>query len=224
MKLSILRPLLFFPLLTLLSACVINSPKVAERTADGLVRVPAKQVDTLYAVPGASLAPYHRLLLDSVEIAFKSDWQKRHPEVTPEQVARIRAQGAQVFRDIFTSALTMNGGLGITTQPGPDVLRVSATVSELDVGASPVDAAGKQSFFVMSPADLTLLMELRDSQSGALLVRAIDKETGRTSGNLQVVDAVSNSAEARRALEMWAGLLRGALDAARATPAPAAAH
>jgi hypothetical protein len=42
---------------------------------------------------------------------------------------------------------------------------------------------------------MTLLMELRDSQSGALLVRAVDKEKGRTSGNLTVEDAVSNSAE-----------------------------
>jgi hypothetical protein len=71
---------------------------------------------------------------------------------------------------------------------------------------------------LVSPADMTLLMELRDSQSGALLVRAVDKEKGRTSGNLTVEDAVSNSAEARRALEMWAGLLRAALDAARGTP------
>ena len=62
---------------------------------------------------------------------------------------------------------------------------------------------------------------MRRFASVALLVRAIDREKGRTFGNLQVVDAVSNSAEARRALEMWAGLLRGALDAARTAPVPA---
>jgi len=53
-----------------------------------------------------------------------------------------------------------------------------------------------------------------------LLARAIDRDKGRAVGNLQVADAVSNSAEARRALELWAGLLRGALDGAR-TAAPA---
>ena len=61
-------------------------------------------------------------------------------------------------------------------------------------------------------------MELRDSQSGALLARAIDREKGRAFGNLQVEGSVENSAEARRALEMWAGLLRGALDNARTRP------
>ena len=51
---------------------------------------------------------------------------------------------------------------------------------------------------VVSPSDLTLLMELRDSQSGALLARAIDRDKGRAIGNLQVEGAVSNSAEARQ--------------------------
>jgi Protein of unknown function (DUF3313) len=97
------------------------------------------------------------------------------------------------------------------------VLRISATISELDVAATP-GTGGTQRMHVVSPNDLTLLMELRDSQSGALLARAVDKEKGRTFGNLTVEDAVSNSTEARRALEMWAGLLRAALDDARGTP------
>jgi hypothetical protein len=201
--------------MALLSACVVNAPPVAERTPDGLVRIQSKQVDTVYAVPGLSLARYRRVMLDSVDLAFKLDWEKRHPEVSESDVARIRSQGAAVFYEIFSNALSMNNGYPLTTQPGPDVLRVSASVTELDVAASP-GTGGTQRMYVVSPSDLTLLMELRDSTTGALLVRAIDREKGRAVGNLQVEGAVSNSAEARRALEMWAGLLRKALDDARA--------
>jgi len=204
-------------LLLLLGGCVVNAPPVAETTVDGLERRQAKQVDTLYVLPGASLAPYKQVMLDSVELAFKADWQARHPEVTVSDITRIRSQGAGVFYEIFSAALTRQHGYPITTQPGPDVLRISATISELDFATTP-GSAGAQHMYLVSPADMTLLMELRDSQSGALLVRAVDKEKGRTSGNLSVEDAVSNSAEARRALEMWAGLLRAALDAARGTP------
>ena len=204
-------------LMTLTSGCVVNAPPVAETTVDGLERVQAKQVDTLYVKRGASLAQYKQVMLDSVELAFKADWQARHPEVTASDVTRIRSQGAGVFYEVFSAALTRQHGYPITTQPGPDVLRISATISELDVAATP-GTGGAQRMHVVSPSDLTLLMELRDSQSGALLVRAVDKEKGRTFGNLEVEDAVSNSAEARRALEMWAGLLRAALDAARGTP------
>jgi hypothetical protein len=204
-------------LLLLLGGCVVNAPPVAETTVDGLERRQAKQVDTLYVLPGVSLAPYKQVMLDSVELAFKADWQARHPEVTASDITRIRSQGAGVFYEIFSAALTRQHGYPIVTQPGPDVLRISATISELDFATTP-GTAGAQHMHLVSPADMTLLMELRDSQSGALLVRAVDKEKGRMSGNLTVEDAVSNSAEARRALEMWAGLLRAALDAARGTP------
>ena len=204
-------------LLLLLGGCVVNAPPVAETTVDGLERRQAKQVDTLYVSPGVSLLPYKQVMLDSVELAFKADWQSKHPEVTASDITRIRSQGAGVFYEIFSAALTRQHGYPIVTQPGPDVLRISATISELDFATTP-GTAGAQHMHLVSPADMTLLMELRDSQSGALLVRAIDKEKGRMSGNLTVEDAVSNSAEARRALEMWAGLLRAALDAARGTP------
>jgi hypothetical protein len=203
--------------LTLLGGCVVNAPPVAETTVDGLERVQAKQVDTLYVKRGTSLAQYKQVMLDSVELAFKADWQARHPEVSASDITRIRSQGAGVFYEIFSAALSRQHGYPITAQPGPDVLRISATISELDVAATP-GTGGTQRMHVVSPSDLTLLMELRDSQSGALLVRAVDKEKGRTFGNLTVEDAVSNSAEARRALEMWAGLLRAALDAARGSP------
>jgi hypothetical protein len=201
-------------MVSLLSACVVNAPPVAENTPDGLVRVQSKQIDTVYTRPGASLARYQRVMLDSVELGFKLDWEKRHPEVSESDIARIRSQGAAVFNEIFRSALSLNHGYGIATQPGADVLRVTASITELDMAATPA-TGGRQQMYVVSPSDLTLLLELRDSQSGALLARAIDREKGRTFGNLQVEGAVENSAEARRALEMWAGLLRNALDAAR---------
>jgi len=164
-----------------------------------------------------SLAPYKSVMLDPVEIAFKADWQKRHPEVTASDLTRIRSQGAAVFHEIFSAALSRQNGYPLTTLAGADVLRITATISELDLAAKP-GSTGASQMYVVSPADLTLLMELRDSQSGALLVRAIDKEKGRTFGNLTVNDAVSNSEEARRALQMWADLLRAALDSARGAP------
>ena len=221
---AMLRSLFLCAVLAALGGCVVNAPPVAEKTADGLERVPAKQVDTVYAVPGVKLAPYRRVILDSVEIAFKQDWQQRHPEITATDITRIRSQAAAVFREVFGFALSANGGYGLTTQGGPDVLRISTTISELDVAKASTNATGEQRMYVVSPQDLTLLMELRDSQSGALLVRAIDREKGRTSGNLQVGSEMANSTEARKALEMWAGLLRNALDEARAAAEKPATH
>jgi len=204
-------------LLALLSGCVVNAPPVSERTPDGLVRVQGRQADTVYVKQGATLGSYSRVILDPVDLAFKLDWQKRNPDVTASDVTRIRSQGTAIFNEIFSNALTMQHGYPVTTQPAPDVLRITASITELDVSAAP-GTAGTQRMFIVSPSDLTLTLELRDSQSGALLARAIDKEKGRSFGNLKVEGSVENSAEARRALEMWAGLLRSALDNARGTP------
>ena len=207
----------------LLGGCVVATPAPdVEQTPDGLTRVQSRQVDTLYVKKGATLAPYKRVMLDAVDFAFKQDWQKLHPEVSASDLTRVRSQGAAVFHEIFSSALSMNSGFPLTMQAAPDVLRVTATISELDLATAP-GVAGTQRMHVVSPQDLTLLMELRDSQSGALLARAIDRDKGRAIGNLRVEGDMANSSEARQALQMWAGLLRNALDAARAAPAPAAA-
>ena len=101
-------------------------------------------------------------MLDPVELAFKLDWQKRHPEVSESDVARIRSQGAGVFYEIFSSALTLNNGYPAHEDAGADVLRVTASITELDVAATP-GTVGNQRMYVVSPSDLTLFMELRDS-------------------------------------------------------------
>ena len=204
----------------LLSGCVVNAPPVAENTSDGLVRVQSKQVDTVYAKPGVSLARYKRVMLDSVELAFKLDWEKRHPEVSESDVARIRSQGSAVFYEIFSSALTLNNGYPLATQPGADVLRVTASITELDVAATP-GSAGTQRMYVVSPSDLTLLMELRDSTdrraAGARHRSGEGPRCRQSPGRRCRVEFRRGAPGA----EMWAGLLRGALDAARdAPPAP----
>jgi hypothetical protein len=210
------------PILALLCACATSKPAPAEPEAvEGLVRVPATRVDTVLAAPGVSLANYHRVMLDPVEVGFVEGWEQRSPGVTADDITRIRSQAGAAFREIFGFALSANGGYGLTTQPDPDVLRVSTTISNLDVGKSPADATTVRPAYVVSSADLVLLMDLRDSRSGTLLVRAIDRGRVRQAGDMRIEDSVTNSTDARRALEMWARLLREALDEARADPAGA---
>lgn len=215
------------PLLTaslaalLLTSCVNMKPPQPERTVDGLSRIPTKRIDTVYTAPGMSLASYRRVMLDPVEVAFKRDWQREHPEVSPEDIARIRAQAAAMFRDVFAQELG-KGGYTLTDQPAADVLQVTASITDLDISAPDTRSVSAPTrTFVVSAGEMTLLAELRDSQSGAILVRAADREKGREFGNLQIANQVTNSAEARRAFAMWAGLLRTALDTAKEHHTPA---
>ena len=71
----------------------------------------------------------------------------------------------------------------------------------------------------MAASHMSLLAELRDAESGAILARVADRKTatapGRIPGSLQWTTKASNRAAARRTLRTWAESLRRALDAAR---------
>lgn len=200
-----------------LSGCVSIQPGEPGRSVDGLTRIQSPQhIDSVYVAPGGSLAGYRRVMLDEVEVAFSRDWQKKHPHVPPEEVERIRGEAARTFRDTFSAELA-KGGYAMTLAPAPDVLRVAASIVDLDFATS--SRAGsdpKKGPYVLSPEGMTLLAELRDSVSGAILVRAADHELGRKIGDLQIANDMSTSAEARAAFEMWAVVLRRALDDANA--------
>lgn len=196
----------------LLAACVI-APGPADRTPDGLAKVQSTRVDSLYVAPGASLARYQKVLLDNVDVAFKPDWQSRHPQVSPDEIAMIRHGAASVFREQFASELA-RGGYSLATSAAPDVLRVSASVVDLDIASSGgADPASRH--FMVTTGNMSLVSELRDSQSGAMLARIADKTRGRSQGNLKLSGQAAQTAEARAAFTMWASYLRDALDDAR---------
>ncbi|HET9473947.1 MAG TPA: DUF3313 family protein [Steroidobacteraceae bacterium] len=199
-----------------LCACVI-APDAPVTTPDGLVKVNNAKVDSVYATPGMSLARYRRVLLENVDVAFKHDWQQRHPEIPPEDVAMIRHGAASVFREEFARELE-KGGYEMSGRIAPDVLRVSASVVDLDFVAQNAAAGAGKPAYMVTPADMSLLAELRDAQSGAMLARVADRNRGRSAGNLRVADQMALTDEARAAFANWAGLLRAALDAARQAP------
>jgi len=198
----------------MLAACVI-APKNPDNSPDGLVRVQSKRVDSLFIMPGMSLTKYRRVMFDKVDVAFKADWQVNHPNIPPEDIENIRYGATSVFRTEFAQALEQ-GGYAVVETPGPDVLRVSASIVDLGVvGGSTAGTGERGNNYIVSTADMSLVAELRDSQSGAALARAIDRKRGRNYGNLQVADQATNTAEARQAFAQWAGYLRDALDEAK---------
>ena len=62
---------------------------------------------------------------------------------------------------------------------------------------------------------MTLYMELMDSVTGDMLVKAIDNKYDRTRTHIQAQNRKRNEAAARQMLGDWANLLRLALDEAR---------
>jgi hypothetical protein len=197
----------------LLSACVIAT-SAGPTTPDGLQKRANSRVDSVYAAPGASLARYRRVMLDELDVAFKADWQQRRPEISGLEIGDIRTLAASLFRAAFSAELE-KGGYAIVSAPAPDVLRVNAAVVDVDFVPASAAAASVGGKYIVSTADISLVAELRDSTSGAMLARVVDRNRGRNVGNLEMANEQSTSKEALQAFTTWAGLLREAMDSAR---------
>ncbi len=194
-----------------------------EITVDGLVRVDNAVVAVAYRKPDMDLTPYTRFMLDPVEVAYqKNPGNRRRSGVagaddnfalSPSQMETLKG----MFREAVVEALTKNGRYELTTEPGPDVLRITASLIDLVVRV-PTQRSGRQDVYTRSYGLVTVVLELRDAQSGEILARAADRRdpTRDTSTNLAQVSATFVRSDTMRLFQYWANLLRERLDAFRA--------
>jgi hypothetical protein len=177
-----------------------------------------ERIAAVYVRPNATLAAYRRVMLDPVEVAFDKAWMPR-PAVSAKDRERIRRELSEEFRIIFADELEKKGGYALVQTTGLDVLRVTAAIIDLYIEPPGVGTSDQSRSHVVAASHMTLIAELRDAESGAILARVAERRTakapGRIPGVLQWTTKESNRAEARRILRTWAERLRTSLDAAR---------
>jgi hypothetical protein len=211
-------PALLLASLLVFANAAIAADELPQTSPDGLQLVKRKNLDVLYVRPGASLTSYTKVMIDPVEVAFSKEWKPSSMDVSAEDREEIRTGLAEEFRDVFTKELQEKGGYQVVTEAGPDVLRVTAGIIDLYITAPDTDRVSPQSrSFVFSAGQMTLVGELRDSESGAILARVADRKGGQNSTRMTWATSTSNRAEARRVLAQWAGILRDALDRAKSS-------
>ncbi len=172
----------------------------------------------VYVRPNATLAAYRRVMLDPVVVAFDKAWMPR-PAVSARDRERIRRELAEEFRIIFADELGKKGGYALVETTDPDVLRVTAAITDLYIEPPGRGTSDQSRNYVVAANHMTLIAELRDAESGAILARVAERRTakapGRMPGVLQWTTKEGNRGEARRILRNWAERLRTSLDAAR---------
>jgi hypothetical protein len=184
-------------------------------TWNGLELTKNEALDAFYKKPDATLSAYRRIMLDPVEVDFRKNWTPDPRSVTSEERERIRRDLAEGAREVFRTELEKKGGYTFVDTPAPDVLRVRAGLTDLYIAAPDTMSAGRSRTYVVSAGQVTLVAELRDSESGELLALAVDRGQARNTGMMQWSTRASNAAEARAVLAVWAGLLRKGLDASK---------
>jgi Protein of unknown function (DUF3313) len=191
----------------------------ATLTDDGLQPIKVKNIDKAYKRPGASLAGYTSVIIRPVSVEFSKTWNPRDYGgpfgLKTADVEKIRNGLAKLANNTFSKTLT-KGGYPVVSATGEHVLDVEAHIVDLFVNAPEVQTAVPTRTYVFSAGEMRLVVTLRDSVTGTILYRTIDKKRGTDDRQLVWANDVFNQAEAELALTGWARQLKDALDSARA--------
>lgn len=213
-----------------LALFVAGAAVAAEAPAswDGLVEVKPKRMDAAFLLPGADFRPYTKLMVDPTQVAFSKDWMKSindqtrdlSRKVTDEDAARILESARANFDDVFREAFT-KAGYEVVSTPGPDVMRVATGVLNLYLNAPDTMSAGRSRTYTTNAGEATLVIEVRDSMTGALLGRVIDQRETRSSARPQLATSVSNTSDFRMLFRSWANIATTGLEELKAhSPVP----
>ena len=191
---------------------------------DGLTHVQSKRFDAVYLLPGADFRGYTKVMLDPTEVAFRKNWLRDFNSSSMSLDQRISNADAQKildsartgFEDVFQKVYT-DAGVQLVTEPGPDVLRLRTGVANLDVAAPDRMTAGRSRTYSREAGSATVVLEARDSVTGALLGRAVDSRTLDDSMMLQR-NSVTNRSDFERMFRRWAEISVEGLKELKAMP------
>ena len=180
-------------------------------TWDDLHLAKSSRSQRLYLLPGATFQPYSKILLDTTEVAFRKGWMRNFNQsrslsmrVGQDDIDRVSQQVSKSFGGILAEQY-QKAGYQVVQSPGPDVLRIRTGVIDLAVSAPDVGSASRTYSASWEAGEATLVVEARDSQSGALLGRALDR---RLAGDRQpyLRNRATNKADFNRMFGEWAKL------------------
>jgi hypothetical protein len=197
--------------------------------ADALIKVKAKGIDQAFLLPGADFSGYKKVIIAPSEVAFQKNWLRDMNNnamtlahrMNDKDANKIIAAARSGFDEIWAEAFK-KAGYEVTTEPGSDVLKLVPSVFDLYVNAPDVVTAGRSQSYTVEAGEAALSLDVRDSVSGTLLGRAIDRRTAGTDmGRVQWTTSVSNRADFGLLFKSWANrAAKGLGELAQASPLP----
>lgn len=214
-------------LLFLATACATGEPTLdtspdADVTFDGLVPIKNSAFRRAWADPDIDLTGYTKIMPGPAEFEFRAvrkttttmrNSNQREFWISDADKQRLE----QVMSEVFNEELAKSTRFTMTDKPGPDVLVVSGAMLDI-VSLVPPERAGRSEVYLSRVGEATLVLELKDSQSGETLVRAAERRAAERPGQTAVyANPVTTWAEVKRLGRRWAVKLRKGLDAVDTT-------
>ena len=179
---------------------------------EDLVQVKSKKLDAVYLLPGADFRGYTKIMIDPVQVSFRKDWLKetnrsrgmsrRIDDHDAQEIAQAARSG---FEQVFTAAFKAKQ-YDVVANPAPEVLRLSPAITNLYINAPQPMGAGVSRTYTVEAGEATLILEARDSTTGAILGVAVDRSATRNSGYATMTTGTSNRTDFAELFRRWADI------------------
>jgi hypothetical protein len=182
---------------------------------DGLTPLKDTVMTRVWVREGFTLSGYTKVILEGAGIRYRpvttlnSKGQKSAATEFPISPAQ-KAELEKLITEEFDRALDRLTLMEVT-EPGPDVLLVRGYMLDVVSRIPPADASSSH-YFIDSVGQATFVVELIDSQTSTVLVRALDTRSARTPGYTYRSNSATNRAQVRQLIARWADLLVDALN------------
>lgn len=209
--------------LVIFTGCAASNPTVdtspeAEVTFDGLYPIEGGSANAAWARPDADISQYSKIMLQGVGIEYRPGGKTGrlynartggdYFEVSDKQKARLK----ELLREAFLDELGKSEHFTIVNEPGPDVLLIRGALFDV-VSYVPPGPIGRTEILLSRVGEATLVLEIRDSVSEAIIARAVDRRAAEDAARgFTRSNPVMNAAEVRQMVKIWARLLRERLD------------
>ncbi|NDY94412.1 DUF3313 family protein [Wenzhouxiangella limi] len=184
---------------------------------DGLELREVRGLDEVWVRPGTDFASYENLFVEPVEVAFDPHWDPRRTgsrlRLSDDKREEIRRDAAELFDRTFRRELEGSERFELVDEAGENTLVFEPKIIDLVINA-PEDrmSSSRVRTYVSEFGRVTLVGELKDAASGAIVARISDKEIARTARPLEFTDRFINEREGERVIRQWARTLVEQLD------------
>jgi hypothetical protein len=196
---------------TLLLAACASAPRF-DYSHDGLELREVRGLDEVWVRPGTDFSNYQELLVEPVEVAFDPHWDPRRVgsrlPLRDKEREEIRTDTAELFDQTFREELAGAERFELVDEPGDNTLIFAPQIIDLVINA-PEDrtATSPVRTYVSEFGRVTLIAELKDAETGAILARIADREVARAISPLEFADRLANEREGKRVVRQWADAL-----------------
>lgn len=198
----------------LLGACGPQPTKPIDKSSfdfEGLRQFETKNFTAGFGRPGVDFTIYEGVIINDVRLAFRTpDRSQNQFALDEEQKTRFR----ELLEQSFVTEFANLQNIKVVEEPGPNVLDLHVRVQDITatMPGRRVGAMGSAAFALEAIAEATLVIELNDSQSEEVLVRAFDQRAVEGAAMFQDGQTVSRWQDVERLCQRWALRVREGLD------------